>query len=413
MKNKKIYIRFLGTLLFFSLNSIGQTVNQGVFTNIGVSGSVAEINNLASGTLTNDGDLYVYNHYNNDGVVTFTTGTTTGMTRMRGLLGSQNISGSNAMQWFDCEFDNNLVQPAFHLSNEVSVSGTADFFQGIVDNDNFGGLMVFENGANHFNVDDDSFVDGFVRKNGDEVFRFPIGDGSQYRYASISEPNTTTDAFTGKYFFEDSNVLYPHTNVDSNITLIDNAEYWTIEKTAGNSNVFLTLTWDEDTTPTAIYTTPYEEIHIVRWDVTLNKWVDEGGIADASTKEVTTVINPLTDYGVFTLARVRILLPCNGNGVVVHNLVSANDDTFNDVFTIDGIEECPNNRVEIYNRWGVKVFETTAYNSVGNVFKGFSDARATYKDKEKLPDGTYFYFVEITDEATDSTSKFSGYILLN
>lgn len=413
MKNKKIHIHFLGSLLFFSLNSIGQTTNIGILTNIGVSGSVAEINNLATGTLTNDGDLYVYNHYNNDGIVTFTTGTTTGMTRMRGLFGSQNISGSNVVKWFDCEFDNSSIQPAFHLSNEVSIAGTADFFQGIVDNDNFGGLMIFENGGNHINVDDDSFVDGFVRKNGDELFRFPIGDGSQYRYASISNPNTSTDAFTGKYFFENSNVLYPHTNIDSNITLIDNAEYWTIEKTSGNSNIFLTLTWDEDTTPNTIYSSPYEEIHIVRWDVALNKWVDEGGIADASSKEVTTVINPLTHYGVFTLARVRMILPCTGNGIVVHNLISANDDTFNDVFTIEGIEECPNNRVEIFNRWGVKVFETTSYNSVGNVFKGFSDARATYKDKEKLPDGTYFYFVEITDEASDSTSKFSGYIYLN
>ena len=413
MKTKKIYLWFLGTLLFFSWNSIGQTTNQGLLTNVGVSGSLGEINNLSTGTLTNDGDLYVYNHYNNDGIVTFTAGTTTGMTRMKGLFGFQNLSGVNAMQWFNCEFDNALIQPAFHLSNQVSVSGSADFFQGIVDNDDFGGLMIFENGANHFNVDDASFVDGFVRKNGNELFRFPIGDGNQFRYASISNPSNPNDAFTGKYVLEDSNPLYPHVNVDSNITLIDNAEYWSVEKTTGSSNIFLTLTWDEDTTPSAIYSLPYEEIHIVRWDVGLNKWVDEGGIADSTTKEVTTIINPLTEYGIFTLARVRVVVPCSGETLVVKNLISANEDTFNDSLSIVGIEDCPNNKVEIYNRWGVKVYETTAYNSNGNVFKGYSQARATVSTDSKLPDGTYFYFVEVFDDATGATSKLSGFVFLN
>jgi hypothetical protein len=32
----------------------------------------------------------------------------------------------------------------------------------------------------------------------------------------------------------------------------------------------------------------------------------------------------------------------------------------------------PENTVEIYNRWGVLVFETTGYNNVTNAFNGIS-----------------------------------------
>ena len=415
MKLNKIQVQFLSVFLlcYSSANSQTKTHNEGLFTNIGISGSLSEINNLTSGTIRNDGDLYVYNHYNNNGTVTFTPGSN-GMTRMKGLFGSQNISGSAIMRWYNCEFDNSLVQPAFHLSNQLSIAGNADFFQGIVNDDNFGGLMIFENTANHTNVDDASHVDGFVRKNGNQAFQFPIGDNQQFRYAAISNPTNTTDAFSGKYFWQDSNPSYPHSNRDNTITLIDNAEYWRIEKTQSNSDVFLTLTWDVDTTPTAIYANPIDEIHIVRWDVTQNKWIDEGGVADAANNEVTTAINPLTLYGVFTLARVKTILPCTGNTLVVHNLISSSiNDTKNDYFSIDGLEDCPNNKVAIFNRWGVKVFETTAYNSIGNVFTGYSQARATLNNGEKLPDGTYFYFVEVTDEESGSTNKFSGYLFLN
>lgn len=61
-----------------------------------------------------------------------------------------------------------------------------------------------------------------------------------------------------------------------------------------------------------------------------------------------------------------------------------------------GIECYPNNRVEIYNRWGVLVYETRNYNSNGNTFKGFSGGRSTIKGSTKLPTGTYYYVIRYT-----------------
>ncbi len=413
----RIIIKLLVVFVSASAGLIAQTKlhNEGVLSIQGITGTLAPIDNTNYGELINDGDFFVYNHYNNNGIVTFSSGTLTGLTRFNGIFGFQTISGTVPMDFYDVEFNNSMLQPAFHLSNQINVFNESNFLQGIVDNDNHGGLFVFENNAFHINTADESHVDGFVRKNGSQFFQFPIGDGGQFRYASISDPQDITDAFSGKYFLENSNPLYPHENRTSIITLIDNAEYWTVEKSAGNSNIFLTLSWDEDTTPAEIYAAPLEDIHIVRWDVSENRWVDEGGVADANTKEVTTIIDPLTQYGVFTLARVRSedILPCGGRGVVIYNAISANDDGRNDYFIIDGIEECPQNTVEIYNRWGVKVFETTSYNTNGNVFNGYSDGRVTVSKNEKLPVGTYFYHINFLDENGGIRTKKAGYLYIS
>lgn len=413
----KIIIKLLFILVSATAGLFAQTKlhNQGVLSIQGVTGTLSAIENTNSGTLINDGDFFVYNHYNNDGIVTFSQGSTTGLTRMNGIFGFQDISGTIPMEFFDIEFNNNLIQPAFHLSNQINIFNESNFFQGIVDNDNHGGLVVFENNAFHTNTADQSHVDGYVRKNGNQFFQFPIGDRGRFRYAAISAPQVSTDAFTGKYFWENSNPTYPHENRTGIIELIDNTEYWTVDKTSGNSNVFLTLTWDEETTPAEIYAAPLEDIHIVRWDESQNLWVDEGGVADAAVNEVTTIINPLTQYGVFTLARVRSqdILPCSGRGVVIYNAVSANDDSKNDYFIIDGIEECPQNTVEIYNRWGVRVYETTAYNTNGNVFKGYSDGRITIAKNEKLPTGVYFYYINFLDEYGGIQTKKAGYLYIS
>jgi gliding motility-associated-like protein len=415
-QNKTIRSIIFFTLLIFSIRISAQTVNTGALTilpNTQMS-TVSDFNNLFSGDVINDGEFFIYKYFNNDGLVTFTPGLG-GYTRFEGFTSAQKISGAMPSDFYNVLFKNATTQPAFELSGTISVAGTADFNKGIVKDDVFGGLMVFEETATPYNVDNDSHVDGFVRKNGNTAFQYPTGDGGLYRYATISAPNNTTDAFTGKYFLANSNTLYPHASSAGIISLIDNAEYWTIDKTAGNSDVFLTLSWDTNTTPTTIASAPYDDIHIVRWDTSQNLWVDEGGVADPATKEVTTVINPLLGYGVFTLARVKndAILPCGGRGVAIYNAVSPDDDGINDFFNIDGIEACPKNTVQIFNRWGVKVYETSAYNTYGNVFKGISEGRVTMNQNEKLPTGTYFYNINFLDENGGTRTKKAGYLYLN
>ena len=92
-----------------------------------------------------------------------------------------------------------------------------------------------------------------------------------------------------------------------------------------------------------------------------------------------------------------IVLGCGS--VLVHNAFSPNGDGINENFIIDNIDDVlcyPDNTVEIYNRWGVLVFETKGYNNTSKVFKGISEGRTTISQSSGLPTGTYFYILNYT-----------------
>ena len=115
----------------------------------------------------------------------------------------------------------------------------------------------------------------------------------------------------------------------------------------------------------------------------------------------------------------------NGNGIPeylepnipdeeieVFNVITPNGDGIHDILRIDGLENYPVNTLRIYNRWGVMVYTTNAYNTEGNYFDGSSEGRITVQVDDKLPVGTYFYILEYED-ATGNTKSLSGYIYLN
>ncbi len=98
--------------------------------------------------------------------------------------------------------------------------------------------------------------------------------------------------------------------------------------------------------------------------------------------------------------------------VEVFNVVTPNGDGVHDVLTIGGLQNYPDNTIRIYNRWGVLVFTTKAYDTTGNVFDGTSEGRVTVDKDNKLPVGTYFYILDYVD-VTDKTVTMTGYIYLN
>ena len=107
-----------------------------------------------------------------------------------------------------------------------------------------------------------------------------------------------------------------------------------------------------------------------------------------------------------------VVLGC-GN-IIIHNAFSPNNDSFNEFFNIENIEDTacyPSNKVEIYNRWGVLVYETEAYDNSSRVFRGISEGRATVRKSEELPTGTYFYVLEYVSDG--KTIKKDGYLYLS
>ncbi len=83
-------------------------------------------------------------------------------------------------------------------------------------------------------------------------------------------------------------------------------------------------------------------------------------------------------------ATVTITVLCEE--LTIYNGFSPNGDGINDNFIILGIERFPNNRVQIFNRWGNKVYDRTGYTN--------DDPFSGQWDGQDLPDGTYFYLIE-------------------
>jgi gliding motility-associated-like protein len=416
LKNK--IVSATAGLLFGVGSLIAQTANTGEMVVMPGTqfSTVGDFNNTNTASFINDGEAFIYANFNNEGVVDFTT--TDGYTRFQGSA-VQQLSGGSISYFYDVLFDNvSSSTGSFELSSEISIDNEANFNEGIVKNDDFGGLVIFEDNANHTGVFDESHVDGVVKKNGDDSFIYPIGDAQLFRHAAISAPDDITDTFTAKYYFENpiGNIVdgeTPTSSVAGVITMIDMAEFWTVTNDAGSSDVLLTLSWDENTTtPLAIASDPQTAIHIVRWDEAQQLWVDEGGIVDVANKTVSTPLQ-LDHYGIFTLGRVKEELILPGD-VVVYNGVTPNGDGLNDYFLIDNIQNLANNNVQIFNRWGVKVFETNNYDSAGNVFDGYSEGRLTISGNDQLPTGTYYYVLsyDFTDNDSTQRVKKAGYLYI-
>ncbi len=104
--------------------------------------------------------------------------------------------------------------------------------------------------------------------------------------------------------------------------------------------------------------------------------------------------------------------PTQVDEIDVINVITPNGDGIHDVFTINNLDDYPNNTVKIYNRWGVQVYATKAYNTNGNVFDGTSEGRVTVNKDNKLPVGTYFYVIDYQDP-TGRTKQLSGYLYIN
>ncbi|SEB95365.1 gliding motility-associated C-terminal domain-containing protein/prepilin-type processing-associated H-X9-DG domain-containing protein [Tenacibaculum sp. MAR_2009_124] len=369
---------------------------------------LSDFQNTNSGNIIQNGEVYFHKNYNNEGQYTYNSSFSKGTSH---FIGSsiQQILSSNMSIFYKILFNNSTSNHAFNLIGELYIENESTFNLGIIEGRTSTDRFIFGEEGRHINTSNNSFVDGSVEKLGTTNFNFPVGANNYYRRLSISNPNNTDDLFLSEYYNETSNTQYPHSQKEEVIEFIDNQEYWTLIRKNGNSNIFVTLTWNENTTSSQILSGDLTELHVVRWDIEKQEWIDEGGIVNEQNKEVTTIAS-VENYGVFTLARVKqpVVVDC----LTIYNYITPNSDGVNDVLKVECIENYPNNSMEIFNRWGNQVYYSENYNNLTNVFRGFSDGRATIKRSDLLPTGTYFYIFKFVDNNSQNITK-TGWVYLH
>jgi gliding motility-associated-like protein len=94
---------------------------------------------------------------------------------------------------------------------------------------------------------------------------------------------------------------------------------------------------------------------------------------------------------------VQLINNSPGVNVIIPTGFSPNNDSDNDDWTIYGIENYPNSKILVFNRWGLKVFEGNEFSPTWNgVYQG-----------EILPTADYYYIVELSDGR-----KFNGVVTI-
>jgi gliding motility-associated-like protein len=99
-----------------------------------------------------------------------------------------------------------------------------------------------------------------------------------------------------------------------------------------------------------------------------------------------------------TCASVSDTVVLHVNDLLIPQGFSPDGDGVNETFAITGIQEYPGNSVEVFDRWGKRVFHATDYT---NDWDGRGDTGGI------LPNGTYFCLVQLTAERT-----YQGYVVI-
>ena len=158
------------------------------------------------------------------------------------------------------------------------------------------------------------------------------------------------------------------------------------------------------------------ELNAVISGVGLIEWLPSTGLSN------TMIANPIASPIVTTTYTIRFT---NIQGCIAEDTVtvfvtplekdetkygfSPDGDGINEYWEIDGIENYPENIVQIYNRWGDLVFETTGYNNTSKVFRGIANRKRNL-GADKLPGGTYFFHIKIKE--SHNLKKEKGFLIL-
>ena len=134
-------------------------------------------------------------------------------------------------------------------------------------------------------------------------------------------------------------------------------------------------------------------------------WSAIGNIYNANTLNPDVFPTGTTTYSLtvafphhcFLYSKVKITVIPNTK-LYFYNSFTPNGDGANDYFYIGNIADFPNNTLEVYNRYGQKIFNETGYNN---------DWDGKYLGTE-LPCGTYFYILD----THDTPGKFKGEVTI-
>ncbi len=177
----------------------------------------------------------------------------------------------------------------------------------------------------------------------------------------------------------------------------DNADF--LEEDTDITIDVLDNDWDPDGDPITVGSASAQNGVVSIIDDMLNYSPNEGW---CGTDTITYVVCDI--YNACDTAIVVVQVECFID-LIIPEGISPNGDGVNDTFEIIGLEDYPDHRISIYNRWGRMVYESENYQ---NDWDGRSQD-ALDLGNGFLPEGTYFMVLELGN----GVKPVKGYVYLN
>jgi hypothetical protein len=241
---KTIIITFLVFVLLFVINCClmaqVNVQNNGIVY-ISNSSDILFINgsftNASGAAFTNNGNFYLKQDLTNN-EASMATGT--GTLYLNGTSG-QTVSGTEPFKTYNLITNNST---GFTLNNNLSVSAAHTYSAGLIVTSATPNYLVYESGSSYSGDNDSKHVNGWVKKLGSTDFVFPVGNGTYERTIALTNL-TSSSEFNAKHY--DGPTPNPN-NLFSPLVLIDEDEYWGINKVSGGS-ANVVMNWDNAKIP--------------------------------------------------------------------------------------------------------------------------------------------------------------------
>lgn len=325
------------SLVFTGTNSI---LNAGVFeahnnvlttfngtTTIGGTGSYNLANVLIepNKSLTLNQHLSLKNDFIKNGSFNAQTFTTS-------FVGTslQQINGTGFTNFYDLSINNAsdvLLQQAIKVNHLLNLtlgkitSSTTNSIE-LVDN-------ATTNGGNNL-----SFVNGPLKKTGNDAFFFPIGKNNLFAGLTITAPSTVASQYTAEYFDQAYSTLTP---VVSPLSAVSPTGYWNLTKTVPSDQVQVELHWS-DASQSGV--SNCAALSVAHWDV--SSWTSllstSAGSCIGNASGSVQTNQSTSNSGIFTLGfygnvSVQSFDVCFGDSVDVNGTYYSNALTLVDVYT--------------------------------------------------------------------------------
>lgn len=239
-------------------------------------------------------------------------------------------------------------------------------------------------------------------------------DGSWSSQITITLPENIPDTFTLQFVVDDSGqgighvaeLIETNNSFSVEMTLIKTPTFNALEPITSCNEGFTSGTFDFSNYQELVKSIPSGAVHFYETFENATDNVNpiltpSNYSANATPKEIFIRIENENCFSITSF-----LLLTKNCPPTVYNYISANDDTINDVFTIEGLRNIfLEFKIEIYNRWGRLLWtgnqNTEDWN--GYVKDGISIKKAT--------DGTYFYLIFLND--IDYPQPLTGFLYIN